>query len=567
MPLSHASRDAEPPDPAVEPHADEADVVRAPRLVAAEDDVARMRRVVARHGEATTASEQQPADPDIARHHSIIEGAAPVRLARLAPAWDEARPKPSEMGAWTWSDGAWQATAPRDGIAPPEWTRPGIDGGEMTLRLPLDKALMLSLDMTEGASSEHVSPGVAAAVAAAIGRGELAQARAIGDVVPLMEQMTASRTLDVRTGEAALAARDGVPERVLAAKVDTRPSAHFAFDGTRNHGLSETNFGGTNVFATHLLLSRNAQGEENPHAHYYAGPGNDIENGLVGHIVGGATGIGGGSALDRALEDLKRDYADGIRVVDITGFSRGAALAPEFMQRAIEWQNAERKAGKTVDPIEFRFVGLYDMVPATGYAKNDINFGLRFDVPDGEYSPKHVVHVIAGAENRDAFQVKDIGSVYDDNLAKPILNAAHSDAGGGYRHKGISNIVLHHMLEQMQRTGVPIDSLERRVARGDASLVEFVHQDPYMIPHREQSVLYTQIDRRLPRDITRHVTLGDDWTPPSIVRVEVEPPRSPKGGIAERNEALRVFSRKFADSRETKDQDHDYQRYGLDEIP
>ncbi|MBA3847352.1 MAG: DUF2235 domain-containing protein [Planctomycetes bacterium] len=567
MPLTHASHDAEPPDPAVEPHSDPVVAVAMPKIATvAEDDVARMRRVVARHGESAPVSAQEPDESGNARHHSIIEGAAPVRMARLAPAWDEARPKPSEMGAWTWSDGAWQATAPRDGIAPPEWTRPTIDGGEMKLRLPLDKALMLALDMTEGASSDHVSPGVAAAVAAAIGRGEMSQARAIGDAVPLMQQMTASRTLDVQTGAAALGANDGVADQVLAAKVDMRRSAQFAFDGTRNHGLSPTNFSGSNVFATDRLKNASAGGED-PNAHYYAGPGNDVDNGWIGHLFGGATGIGGGSALKRALDDLKADYADGIRVVDITGFSRGAALVPEFMQRVIEWQDAERKAGKEVEPIEFRFVGIYDMVPATGYAKNDINLGLRFDLPTGKYAPKHLVHMIAGAENRDAFQVTDVGSIYDDSLVKPLFNAAHSDIGGGYRHKGISNIVLHHMIEHMQRAGVPIDSVEERVAKGDMRFEVFLHQDPYMIPHREQSILYNQVDRRMPANVTNDVSLGSDWHPPMIVRERVEPRRSPKGGIAERNESLRVIARRFADPRETRDEDDDYQRYEPREVP
>ncbi len=566
MPEFAARHQAEPVPQAHEPDPEPV-VTPAPAIeVARETDADRLRRILARNAETTPTSEPPPEDLDTVRHHSLIEGAAPQRMARLAPAWDEARPKPSEMGAWTWTDGAWHATAPRDGIAPPVWTRPPIDGDARGQRLPLDAALMMQLAKSD-VGTAHVSPGVAAAVAAAIGRGELGDARDIAGVTPLMQQMTASRTLDPSMGADALAARDGVPELALAAKVDLRPSSHFAFDGTRNHGLSEGNYGGSNVYAAHRLRRVHADDGENEFAHYYPGPGNDVDNGAVGYVVGGATGVGGGSALDRALEDMKKDYAAGIRVADISGFSRGAALVPEFMHRVIEWQDEERRTGKHVEPIEFRFVGLYDTVPATGLANNDINLGLRFDLPHGEYAPKYMVHVIAGAETRDLFQVTDVGSVYDDNLVKPIYNVVHSDAGGGYKHKGLSNIVLHDMIEHMQRAGVPIDSLEERVAQGDAKFSRFLHQDPYMIPHKEESIVYTQVDRLLPTDVSRDETLGSGWSPPSIIREEVAPRRSPKGGIADRNGSHRVFSRRFADPRETRDEDEDYLRYAPHEVP
>ncbi len=297
-----------------------------------------------------------------------------------------------------------------------------------------------------------------------------------------------------------------------------------------------------------------------------------MNNGFLGWLFGGATGVGGGSALDNALDALKQDYVDGIRVVDISGFSRGAALAPEFMRRVIEWQEAERKEGKTVEPIEFRFVGVYDMVASTGLANNDINLGLRFDLPRGEYAPKHMVHLIAGSENRDLFKLSDVGNVRDDNIVKKLYNDAHSDVGGGYRHKELSNITLHYMLEQMQRAGVPIDSFEEQIAAGHRDNDKFraswfLSQDPYMIPHREQSILYDQIDRNLPIDITRDVALGPDWTPPRFVEVPVEPRRSPKGGIAERNPHMNLTRREFADPRESKDEDDHYQRYALDELP
>ena len=94
--------------------------------------------------------------------------------------------------------------------------------------------------------------------------------------------------------------------------------ALYAFDGTWN---SEKDAGeydkNTNVVRFKDLYA----GPK----YFYKGVG--TKHGFLGKVAGGAFGVGGHERIDEAKRDVAKQIASGDRDIDITGFSRGAAIA------------------------------------------------------------------------------------------------------------------------------------------------------------------------------------------------------------------------------------------------
>ena len=113
----------------------------------------------------------------------------------------------------------------------------------------------------------------------------------------------------------------------------------YAFDGTGNRD---------NVDAsqdTNVVKFRDAYDGQNL---YYKGIG--TRWGVPGAILGGTTGAGGRGRVSEAYEQFKFFVAEGDAVVDIIGFSRGAALALHFANEV-----AQHPGSPTV-----RFLGIWD---------------------------------------------------------------------------------------------------------------------------------------------------------------------------------------------------------------
>ena len=58
------------------------------------------------------------------------------------------------------------------------------------------------------------------------------------------------------------------------------------------------------------------------------GPGTRF--GPLGKLFGGAFGTGGKERVEEAYKKLEKNFGDADEVIDIVGFSRGAALAAHF---------------------------------------------------------------------------------------------------------------------------------------------------------------------------------------------------------------------------------------------
>lgn len=166
------------------------------------------------------------------------------------------------------------------------------------------------------------------------------------------------------------------------------------------------------------------------------------------------TGSGGAKRINRAVKEIralrakfpKNEYKF---YIDVFGFSRGAALARDFINTIITYELDK--------PLysSFKFIGLFDTVGSFGKAGDDKNYkpidanegsegkalwGEIFGTPSSKkYEPynfnlsrqsaEKIVHFVALDEYRKNFPLTDIegaGETYH-------FIGAHSDVGGGYK--------------------------------------------------------------------------------------------------------------------------------------
>lgn len=187
----------------------------------------------------------------------------------------------------------------------------------------------------------------------------------------------------------------------------------------------------------------------------------------------------------RDAADLLDD--DKVMDVDIIGFSRGAAQARDFSNRivagAIEYQGGTyykyTKGDGTpgCQPVNFRFMGLFDTVLSTNFS--DLNYNLN--IPD-DFG--YVAQAVALNEHRSGsigeygyrnpkphsmhwggFPLESIGASSNEpgriRIEKGFIGA-HADIGGGYpdAEQGLSLVALNWMVEQATLANMPIKTVD-----------------------------------------------------------------------------------------------------------
>ena len=223
----------------------------------------------------------------------------------------------------------------------------------------------------------------------------------------------------------------------------------YAFDGTWNLDKPGTEHD-TNVVWFHDAYT----GPK----HYYTGIGTRF--GALGHIVGGITGAGGRDRVREALDALEADQRRGDTVIDVVGFSRGAALAVEFTNKVCD------------NGHEVRFLGIWDCVPSFGVAAIPINIGWDLDLPD---NVRKCFHALALDERRIDFKIHRLDARVADakqegRLFEVWFRGVHSDVGGGNDCPGLSSIALNWMFTHANALALPLDPavVQRNATRANA---------------------------------------------------------------------------------------------------
>jgi uncharacterized protein (DUF2235 family) len=190
------------------------------------------------------------------------------------------------------------------------------------------------------------------------------------------------------------------------------------------------------------------------HNHYQRGVGSA---GLLRNVLGKITGFGGRTFVRRALDKLKQNIEDQDDVVDVVGFSRGAALALDFVNEIAKGK-VKLKDG-SIPTV--RFLGLFDCVPSFGIPISPLNIGWDLDLPP---NVARCFHALALDERRSNFHLhrpKVLGEVQKGRLTEVWFRGVHSDVGGsGAKEeppRGLAGIALNWMFVNAQACGVKFD--------------------------------------------------------------------------------------------------------------
>lgn len=245
-------------------------------------------------------------------------------------------------------------------------------------------------------------------------------------------------------------------------------------DGTWNK-REKGNEKNTNIARLYDALS-----QDNPNAQcVYYDPG--IGTGMW-HFIGGATGLGISENILNCYRYLVEHYVEGDTIF-LFGFSRGAytvrSLAGFIYRCGIlrkaskysieEAYDAYRKQNRdtqqaiknssSVDANVF-MIGVWDTVGALGIPVNWLNnfnpFLHKFHDTKLNPSVKFAYHALAIDESRKNFSpTLWVGEPAQGQTVEQIwFTGAHSDIGGGYPERDLSDITLQWMINKAQQQGL-----------------------------------------------------------------------------------------------------------------
>lgn len=259
--------------------------------------------------------------------------------------------------------------------------------------------------------------------------------------------------------------------------------ALYAFDGTWNTRKDgeDPNYDDTNV--VRFFEAYHARSDMDDF--YVEGVGTRHEE--AGRVIGGLFGLGELARLNEAYDRLCENWTKHDRIIDIVGFSRGAATTLDFCH-LIKNRGIRRPGTNEVveaHPV-IRFVGVWDVVAAfgLGFLGNELlNFGHHLSLPTS--SVRYCFHALALDEQRLSFIPIRLQGGYE-----VWFRGAHSDVGGGNGNRGLNDITLKWMMSKAMAASLPI-------AAADIAALE---PDPAADPRRNLSLLdirnISAVDRR-----------------------------------------------------------------------
>jgi len=235
---------------------------------------------------------------------------------------------------------------------------------------------------------------------------------------------------------------------------DAKPEKEwFGLFGSKDNSVS-------NVFKLHLffggdLLNNPTSNEQ--HSFYYSGVG--TYGSWLRQKVNAALApekLDVRTILNKAGGDLQKHYQAGDRIY-VFGFSRGAALARRFASLV-------RKYVPTIGDAEqaVRFLGVFDTVASIGVPNLEDDQKPRTNVvfENMTVSPhvQEALHLLSIDENRIAFQPTLMNK--EDRVTEVWFPGAHSDIGGGFALRGLSDITLRFIVDEMRKRDIGLTILD-----------------------------------------------------------------------------------------------------------
>jgi glutathione S-transferase len=267
--------------------------------------------------------------------------------------------------------------------------------------------------------------------------------------------------------------------------------------------------------------------------------------------VGGSFGAGVITRIVRGYTFISRNYQPGDQIY-IAGFSRGAytarALAGmittvglldprkfdglqdkdrayrlgvgawvRYRKEAARWgallamlerlPGAGLDAGDLISPVGVEALAVWDTVGALGLPVYTVNSGRMdiFQFTDTRLAPavKRGIHAVSIDERRSDFAP----TLWDDasNVTQVWFAGAHADVGGGYAERGLSDITLDWMTEQLRACGL---LLKPASSAAFAPRVDAAAHTPWL---DQPWNLLPVIDRQIPNGAILHPTVEARW--------------------------------------------------------
>jgi uncharacterized protein (DUF2235 family) len=224
--------------------------------------------------------------------------------------------------------------------------------------------------------------------------------------------------------------------------------ALYVFDGTGNEDRDgdDRDSNACKFFHAYEDADKNDDPKKATGSLYLKGIGTRAKT-FVGRSFSEAFGIGGHQRVRQAMDRLENNIEHkNDAVVDIAGFSRGAALALSF---------ANEIASKLKN-LDIRFIGLWDVVGEFGLPGEHVNAGHNLHMPPNAHN---VFHAMALDETRLLFPLTRLsgsGPTTGVVLQEVWFRGVHSDVGGGNDNATLNGIALNWLFQNAKRCGLPI---------------------------------------------------------------------------------------------------------------
>lgn len=278
--------------------------------------------------------------------------------------------------------------------------------------------------------------------------------------------------------------------------------ALYAFDGTWNRRDSKDGVEESNPAfrrdTDETNVHRFAEFFGQDRTEYLEGVGTRFSK--IGAAIGGGFGAGGRHRLRRMYLALCKRYHEGDHDIDVIGFSRGAALAVHFTNviarygivdpggpRHLGYHRYEglgwtfgfpKLTDTTPDAVPVRFLGLWDTVATFGVPVGPLrNKSPEWWVHSLPPNVTHGFHAMALDEVRSTFELVRPKEASANQIYELWFRGVHSNVGGSYHDRGLSDIALAWMMEMYLWT------LDYEGATGKAS-DDFVHALRMIGPER-----------------------------------------------------------------------------------
>lgn len=228
--------------------------------------------------------------------------------------------------------------------------------------------------------------------------------------------------------------------------------ALYAFDGTMDDDRAMGTDAAAVAGETNVWKFYSAYKGYTPTLNNQYVPGVGTRLGPIGAVVGSTVGAGWLSRINDTYDVLCDNYVAGDKTIDVVGFSRGSALALDFVNKVA--RDGVKKGDTVVEPNPaIRFLSLFDVVAAFGVA--NLGFVFARVNPLHHFTlPKNVqncFHAMALDERRPSFEVTRVERAYE-----VWFRGVHSDIGGGNGNPGLNNITLRWMYRKAILCGLPV---------------------------------------------------------------------------------------------------------------